>query len=407
MTLVDRPQLLDRFRPYYEDGLIKVVTGLRRSGKSSLMRLLAKDIENRLDRPSEDFLFLNFEDFGLRNLTHPEALHDFLLDRISKARKRLTVFLDEIQNVESWETVVNSIRFRDCCDIYVTGSNSQLLSGELATHLAGRAIQVEVYPFSYVEFRVARKRLFEDNITDAQIWQEYLTWGGMPGIVRYPDLSVAATYLRDVYRSILLKDITDRYNIRQTALLEMTYAYLLEQVGHRISPDSIEKFLKSERLRLSRDTLLDYLRAGREAFMHLRVDGVDCIGKNILRLRPKIYCADHGFREAFFSGSNNRNIEQVLENIVATELTRRGWSLRFGSVSDKKVDFVADKNGRRMYVQVCYLLASDQTLEREFSPLQAIRDNWPKLILSLDEVNRSTLGIEHRNLQQWLLQPDV
>jgi len=229
----------------------------------------------------------------------------------------------------------------------------------------------------------------------------------MPGIVRYPDLSVAATYLRDVYRSILLKDITDRHNIRQTALLEMTYAYLLEQVGHRISPDSIEKFLKSERLRLSRDTLLDYLRAGREAFMHLRVDGVDCIGKNILRLRPKIYCADHGFREAFFSGSNDRNIEQVLENIVATELTRRGWSLRFGSVSDKKVDFVADKNGRRMYVQVCYLLASDQTLEREFSPLQAIRDNWPKLILSLDEVNRSTLGIEHRNLQQWLLQPDV
>lgn len=407
MTLVDRPQLLDRFRPYYEDGLIKVVTGLRRSGKSSLMHLLAKDIENRLDRPSEDFLFLNFEDFGLRNLTHPEALHDFLLDRISKARKRLTVFLDEIQNVESWETVVNSIRFRDCCDIYVTGSNSQLLSGELATHLAGRAIQVEVYPFSYAEFRVARKRLFEDNITDAQIWQEYLTWGGMPGIVRYPDLSVAATYLRDVYRSILLKDITDRHNIRQTALLEMTYAYLLEQVGHRISPDSIEKFLKSERLRLSRDTLLDYLRAGREAFMHLRVDGVDCIGKNILRLRPKIYCADHGFREAFFSGSNNRNIEQVLENIVATELTRRGWSLRFGSVSDKKVDFVADKNGRRMYVQVCYLLASDQTLAREFSPLQAIRDNWPKLILSLDEVNRSTLGIEHRNLQQWLLQPDV
>lgn len=228
MTLVDRPQLLDRFRPYYEDGLIKVVTGLRRSGKSSLMHLLAKDIENRLDRPSEDFLFLNFEDFGLRNLTHPEALHDFLLDRISKARKRLTVFLDEIQNVESWETVVNSIRFRDCCDIYVTGSNSQLLSGELATHLAGRAIQVEVYPFSYAEFRVARKRLFEDNITDAQIWQEYLTWGGMPGIVRYPDLSVAATYLRDVYRSILLKDITDRHNIRQTALLEMTYAYLLE-----------------------------------------------------------------------------------------------------------------------------------------------------------------------------------
>ena len=406
MQLVQRPRLVAHFQPYYEDGLVKVITGLRRSGKSSALRLIAEDMRTVLDRPKEDFYFLNFEDFSLRSLTDPEALHKHLLERIASAKKRSTIFLDEIQNVREWEKVVNSLRSRGECDLFITGSNAHLLSSELATHLSGRAMQFEVQPFSFGEFREVRRMVLGEAFDEVKAWRDYLTWGGMPGAAHYRDMTTAANYLRDVYRAILLKDVAERHAVRQPALLEMLYAYLLEQVGHRVSMGNVEKYLKSEHLTASRDTLLNYVAAGCDAFMFRRVDGMDAVGKQAFKFNPKIYVADHGFREGFFSDANARNIDQVLENIVCSELHRRGWQLRFGNVGTKEVDFVAQRQGRKLYVQVSYLLASEETIRREFEPLLAIKDNWPKLVLSLDDFTRSSDGIEHKNLREWLLEPD-
>ena len=405
MQLFHRPDLLKKIQPYYEDGIVKVLTGLRRCGKSSLLRLIAYDLPSRLDHPEEDFLFLNFEDFSLRNLTQPEVLHAYILEKAKNARKRLTVFLDEIQNVDSWEQVVNSLRSREICNLYVTGSNSKLLSGELATHLAGRALQFEVTPYSFKEFRHVRKTLLP-TATEEEIWHDYLLWGGMPAVANYVNISDANLYLVDLFRSVVLRDITNRHNIRSTRTLETTLAYLMEQIGHRISLDNIEKFLKSERISVSRETLTDYVRMASEACLLTEVEGTDTIGKARFRFRPKMYLTDHGFRQAISSGINERGIDQVLENIVFMELRRRGWSVHYGTRNEKEVDFVAEKQGQRRYVQVSYLLASEETIRREFAPFYEMRDNWPKLVLSLDPVRRSQNGFAHENLRDWLLKDD-
>lgn len=410
LPLIPRPQLIRRIRPYYADGLVKVITGMRRTGKSSLLRLIAEDMAVELHRPADAFAFFNFEDLELRGLRDPLRLHERILSLAKEAPSRLTIFLDEIENVEEWETCINSLRSRDVCDIFITGSNSRLLSGELATHLAGRTIQFDVLPFSFAEFMAARRcRLAgrpEAETARERLWREYLQWGGMPGIVQYENLADAALYLHDTFQAILWRDVAERLKPRQPSLLGSLFAYLLDQAGHRISMANIEKFLKAEKLSASRETLLDYAECGVQAFMFHRVDGVSLQGRRLLRFQPKLYAADHGFRECFWRGANERGIDQTLENIVCLELLRRGWQLRIGDAAGKEVDFVAERAGEKLYVQVSYLLASEATLAREFAPLLAIPDNWPKLVLTLDPVNRSRDGIRHQNIVDFLLEEE-
>ena len=228
----------------------------------------------------------------------------------------------------------------------------------------------------------------------------------MPAVANYVNISDANLYLVDLFRSVVLRDITSRHNIRSTRTLETTLAYLMEQIGHRISLDNIEKFLKSERISVSRETLTDYVRMASEACLLTEVEGTDTIGKARFRFRPKMYLTDHGFRQAISSGINERGIDQVLENIVFMELRRRGWSVHYGTRNEKEVDFVAEKQGERRYVQVSYLLASEETIRREFAPFYEMRDNWPKLVLSLDPIQRSQNGFTHENLREWLLKDD-
>ena len=403
---IARPQLVRRIRPFYEDGQVKVITGMRRTGKSTLLRLIADDMKTFLGRSEESFVFLNFERLEWNRLTQPHALHEYLQHAIDNSPARVTLFLDEIQNVRDWETCINSLRADNRCDIFVTGSNSKLLSSELATHLAGRTIQFQVFPFSFAEYCAARRAQQEGGVSDASLWREYLVFGGMPGVVRYPTLEAAQQYLCDVFEGIALKDVAQRWNIRQTYVLERVYRYLLAEAGHRISAGNVEKYLKSEKLSLSRDALLEYMHAGVQTYAFEKVEGQDLQGKKVLRFQPKLYVADHGFREAYFPGSNTRNIDQVLENIVCIELLRRGWTLRVGDVEGKEMDFIAERGAVKLYVQVAYLLASDETVEREFSPLRNVPDNWPKLVLSMDPISRSQDGIEHKNITDFLLSGD-
>lgn len=405
MPIINRAAIIDQIRPYYTDGLIKVITGLRRTGKSTLLGLIAADMQLHLNRPKNSFLQLNFEDFGLRNLKNAQALHEYIEAFVSRTPNRATVMLDEIQTVEDWEDCINSLRARNLCDIFITGSNSKLLSGELATHLAGRTLQFEVFPFSFAEFRDSRL-LIDSAEPLSKTWQDFLTWGGMPGLSLYPNLEAGRLYLRDAFESIVLRDVAQRCGIRQSAVLEELFAYLLEQAGHRISAASIEKYLKSQKISLSRDALLDYIKAGIDAFVFHRLESTDAKGKRIFVFQPKMYACDHGFREALFAGSNALNIDQVLENIVCIELKRRGWSLQTGDEDGKEIDFVAEKGGSRLYVQVCYLLAGEETFKREFEPLARVQDNYPKLVLSLDPIARPYKGIDHQNLVEFLLKSE-
>lgn len=241
--LISRPHLLKQIVPFYDDGLVKVITGMRRTGKSSLLRLIAEDKKRRGGLPENAFLFLNFELLTLSDLTDYQTLHAYIRKAIDRSPARLTVFLDEIQNVPNWELCVNSLRSENRCDIYVTGSNSKLLSGELATHLAGRFVRFRVFPFTFAEFCQARQahraRQTDQAIDRTTLWNEYLLVGGMPGITAYEDTASAHLYLRDIFESIVLKDIAQRRNIRQTHRLEMLFRYLTEQIGHRISPKAI------------------------------------------------------------------------------------------------------------------------------------------------------------------------
>lgn len=402
MQLFPRPDLLRNIRPHCEDSLVKVLTGLRRSGKSSLLRLIAEEMAERLDRPKEDLLFLDLEDFSLRRLARPEALHDFLLEKAKKARKRLAVFLDEVLAVESWEKVVRSLQDRGRCDLFVTTSGADPLSGE-STLLAGRTVRFEVTPYSFREFRAVRKTVCAD-VAEETIWRDYLAWGGMPAVTNFADVSDAKLYLIDVFRSILLCDVTNRRNLRDTRALETTLALAAERCGDRISLGDFAAFLASQRQTVSRDTIADYLRAAADAGLLLEVEGDD--PNPPLRRRPERFFADHGFREALSSGLNERDPEPALKNIVFLELRRRGWRVQFGAGGKRAVDFVAEKEEERLYVQVRSFLDSREAVERAFEPFYDIPDNRPKLVLSPDPVLRPQDGFRHENLREWLLKDD-
>ena len=397
MQLFPRLDLLRNIRPHCEDSLVKVLTGLRRSGKSSLLRLIAEDMAERLDRPKEDFLFLDLEDFSLRRLARPEALHDFLLEKAKKARKRLAVFLDEVRTVESWEKVVRSLQDRRDCDLFVATSGAGPLSGE-STLLAGRTVCFEVTPYSFREFRAVRKTVCAD-VAEETIWRDYLAWGGMPAVTNFADVSDAKLYLIDAFRSILLSDVTARRNLRDTRALETTLAFAAERCGDRISLGDFAAFLASQRQTVSRDTIADYLRSAADAGLLLEVEGDD--PNPPLRRRPERFFADHGFREALSSGHNERDPEPALKNIVFLELRRRGWRVQFGAGGKRAVDFVAEKEEERLYVQVRSFLDSREAVERAFEPFYDI-----PLVLSPDPVLRPQDGFRHENLREWLLKDD-
>ena len=312
------------------------------------------------------------------------------------------MFLDEVRAVESWEKVVRSLQDRGRCDLFVTTSGADPLSGE-STLLAGRTVRFEVTPYSFREFRAVRKTVCAD-VAEETIWRDYLAWGGMPAVTNFADVSDAKLYLIDVFRSILLSDVTARRNLRDTRALETTLAFAAERCGDRISLGDFAAFLASQRQTVSRDTIADYLRAAADAGLLLEVEGDD--PNPPLRRRPERFFADHGFREALSSGLNERDPEPALKNIVFLELRRRGWRVQFGAGGKRAVDFVAEKEEERLYVQVRSFLDSREAVERAFEPFYDTPDNRPKLVLSPDPVLRPQDGFRHENLREWLLKDD-
>lgn len=441
MKLIQRDDYLSKIRPFMGTDLIKVITGMRRSGKSSLMQLIQDDLHAQGCLKSS-FITYNFELEKNYPLQKPGALYKELSDAIKTAQKKLSaessagdntatstpfelatvhIFLDEIQAVPEWERALTSLRLEFECDIYITGSNAQMLSSELSSKLAGRYVEFQVQPFSFSEFiqsytqsssNSSKHRYGQSSSnhpTDAslqELFQKYITFGGMPylGKLDY-EQEPCQQYLRDTFLATQLKDIVARYNIRNVDLLDRILHYAYESIGQPFSANSIGRYFKHEGRQVSVESILNYLQYATSAYVLFEVPRANLKGKETLSAGGKYYVADLGIREALYK-NNQRDLAQVLENLVYLELRRQGWQVAVGSVSAKEVDFVATRGDQTHYYQVSYLLADQAVIDREFSSLLEIKDNFPKYVLSLDEFDFSREGIQHKNLCEWLLNPE-
>ncbi|MFR1831768.1 MAG: ATP-binding protein [Lachnospiraceae bacterium] len=399
--MVQRETYLNRIRPFIGTDLIKVITGIRRCGKSVMLELIKQELIRSGVNPAQ-FISINFEDMNYAHLQTAKALHEEISRRAADINGKVYLFFDEIQEVRDWEKCINSFRVSLDCDIYITGSNAKLLSGELATYLGGRYVEFVIYPFSFAEFLELYRTIFPDESVQ-KCFQNYLLSGGMPYLanIRYAD-EPSKQYLHDLFNSVQLKDIVKRNKIRDVDLLERIIAYVMANVGNTFSASSLAKFLKSEQRTVAPETILNYIKYCCDAYLFYQVKREDLQGKQILSSNEKYYIADHGIREAVFGG-NMKEINLTLENIVYLELLRRGYEVTVGRTGDKEIDFVCHKRDEKLYVQVAYLLASDETIQREFGAYDTIRDNFPKYVVSLDEFDMSRNGIKHRNIRDFLL----
>lgn len=402
--MVKRESYMKRIRPFFGNDLVKALIGLHRSGKSVMLDLIKEEL-CASGVNSSQFISINFENMRNAHLCTAVALHDEIIRRASEIKDKVYLFFDEIQEVDAWEKCINSFRVELDCDIYITGSNAKLLSGELATYLAGRYVEFVIYPFSFAEFIELYRTIFP-NADIRQCFSKYLRAGGMPYLsnLRY-DETASRQYLRDLFNSVELKDIVKRNNIRDVDMLERIIAYVTSNIGTTFSSTAISKYLKSEGRSVSPETVLSYIKACTDAFLFYQVKRQDLQGKKILTVNEKYYVADHGIREAVFGG-NMKDINLVIENIVYMELLRRGYTVTVGKTGDKEIDFVCEDQGNKLYIQVAYLLASTDTIEREFGVYDRVRDNFPKYVITLDEFDMSHNGIKHRNIRDFLLQEE-
>ncbi len=390
--MIKRERYLNLLNKYKEKPFIKIITGLRRSGKSVLLELFIQELlQQGVDR--EHILKLNFELPEYFQLSNYHELTTYVLDWAKNKSGPIYIFLDEIGRVTEWEKAVNGFHALNKFDLYITGSNADLLSSDLSTYLAGRYIEILVHPFSYKEFiQVHPKATFMD----------YVVFGGLPSISVFDlDYETSMTVLRDSFQSAVLQDVIQRYGIRNTVVLEKLIVYLCANTSQTFSALSISKYLKSQHITATVDTVLHYITILTSAFLIYKASRQDVIGKAVLKTEEKYFIADHGFREAMV-GRNSNSIELILENIVFIELIRRGYQVYIGKVDQFEIDFVASKNDQREYYQVAYLLDSQKTREREFSVYRRVQDSYPKFVISIDEIDFSQEGIIHKNIVQFL-----
>lgn len=405
--MLNRPNYMEMIVPYIDTEMIKVMTGVRRSGKSVMLKLIQEYLMSNGVK-EEQFIIVNFEEIRFEKLLSYHKLNDYLETFIENNELKSYIFLDEIQEVESFEKVINSLRatYNSKVDIFITGSNAKLLSGELATVIGGRYVQFEVYPFTFSEYREAKKSIGLIK-SDQQLFNDYILEGGMP-FLAFQEFSYRdrMNYLSDVYNSIILKDIIERENIRDPEVLKRLLSFVLANVGRTFSANSVSKYLKNEGLTVSVTTIINYLSYAESAYGIIPLKRYDIQGKKFLSTQEKYYVVDHGLRQAVI-GRNEEDVELVLENIVLLELIARGYDVSVGKTNAFEVDFVAEKkieNGiDRQYIQVSYLLASKETREREFRSLKEINDNYDKTVLSMDPITSDSDGIVHQNIIDWLL----
>lgn len=390
MKWVDKPQ-------------IKVITGIRRSGKSSIL-LMLRDGLLAMGKSESQITYLNFESFATEHLKAGKALYEHL-KAIFTPGQRHYLLLDEVQEVTDWEKVVNSLKVDFDVDIYLTGSNAHLLSSELATHLAGRYIELPIFTLSFDEF-LQFKKTYQPNHSQepAAAFVEYLRKGGFP-VIHTLDYDEEAAYkvIRDIYASVILRDTVQRHSIRDIELLERVIRFAFDNIGSTFSGKNVADYFKSQFRKIDVNTIYNYLHALEGAFVLYRVPRFDLKGKELLKTQEKFFVGDLSLVYAMM-GYRDRMISGMLENLVFLELKRRGYTVYIGKLGSREIDFIAEKSGEKMYIQVAYKLESPETVAREFDPLFAVHDNYPKYVLTMDDFWKDNMeGIRHYHIRDFLL----
>lgn len=397
--MIIREAYISQIVPLIDKNLIKVLTGVRRSGKTVLLSQI-QDYLLKNGRSKSQIINISLESKKNKKFKDGDVLYEYLISACEKLNAKAYIFLDEIQVVSGWEEVVSSLLVDLDCDIYITGSNSKLLSGELATLIAGRYIQIHVYPFTLSE----AKQMLEQNgkfKSDEALFQDYLKYGGLPMRFSLEEISLEA-YLSDTYDAIVVKDIIQRNNIKDTNLLNMILAFLMDNIANPFSARSIVAALKQEGINTTVETVIAYIDYIKKAMVVYSAQRYDIKGKKLLTTNEKYYTVDLGLRNCV-KASGEIDYNKLYENIVYLELLYRGYDVKVGKTDDYEIDFVAYKGSDTLYVQVCYLLASTETVEREFGNLERIKDNYPKYVISGDLPDFSRNGIKHYNIIKFLL----
>jgi predicted AAA+ superfamily ATPase len=404
--MISRPAYIETIKPFIGRPQIKIITGIRRSGKSTVLQLIKEEFLQR-GITEEQIISANFESFTYADILEAPKLYQFISNQIN-TKLKYYLLLDEIQEVENWEKAVNSFLVDFNVDIYLTGSNSYLLSSELSTYLAGRYVEIPVYTLSFQEFLDFRKQYFTEEENKGSLFINYLRKGGFPVIhtFDYPEES-AYKVVYDIYSSVILRDTVQRYKIRDVELLERVIKYALDNIGNTFSGKNVADYFKSQQRKIDINTVYNYLNALVGAFILYRVPRYDLKGKEILKTQEKFYVSDIALIYATM-GYRDRMIGGILENIVFLELKRRGYNVFVGKLGNNEVDFVAEMNGNKIYVQVAYKLENEETVKREFGNLLAIDDQFPKYVITMDDFWKDSIeGIKHLYITEFLLKDNL
>lgn len=396
--MIKRKFYLEKIVKLIDTEDIKVITGVRRCGKTVLLKQIIDELENR-GIASENIIYMSFESSKYKNIRNDNDLDEFIFSKTNNLNGKIYLLFDEIQKVKNWEVSLNSYRVDLECDIYIIGSNSQLLSGELATLISGRYISINMLPFSFKELIQYYDEMHE-NIDEIKLFEQYLSYGGFPGLLNYEN-EEKEKYLYDLYSTIVLNDILYKNKVKDLDLLERLMEFMISNIGQLFSANSISKYIKNENRKTTPHTIINYMGYARNAFIFYQIKRENIKQKRKLLISDKYYLVDSGFY-FIFNGSTQRNWGQLLENIVFLELIRQGYSITIGKIQDLEVDFVCRKANQIKYIQVSQSILDENTRKREFKSLEKISDSYPKYVISMDSFDFSANGIIHLNIIDFL-----
>lgn len=395
--LKKRKGYIDRIKPFMQKSVAKVLTGQRRVGKSFLLYQLIEEI--LAEEPDANIIYINLEDFAFSFLQTAEDLHSYIISH-SKEKAKNYIFIDEIQDIPGFEKIIRSLLLNEDNDIYITGSNAKMLSGELATYLSGRYIEFKIYSLSYSEF------LEFHGLTESETSYElYSRYGGLPYLLNLPlEDETVNEYLKSVYSTIVFRDVVSRYKLRNTLFLEKLIQFLSENIGNLFSAKNISDYLKSQHTTISVNQIQSYTEYLNNAFLIHRVERYDLIGKRVFEIGEKYYFENMGIRNIVI-GYRITDKAKILENLVYNHLLYKGYDIKVGYYGDKEIDFIGEKNGEKLYIQVALKIDSDKTAEREFGNLLKIQDNYPKIVITEDTFNGNSYeGILHCPIRRFLME---
>lgn len=399
MNIIARQQYLEHIRKYFGKGMIIALTGQRRVGKSYIIRQLVTDIKTH--NPEANIIYINKEKTKFADIKNADDLSKYLEGKILEGKDNY-LFIDEVQDIDGFENILRSLNADEECQIVVTGSNAKMLSSELSTYLGGRYIEIHIQSLSYREFLT-----FHNLVDSDESLLKFLEFGGLPHLYRLglENEDIVWEYIQNIYNTIVLKDVVQRENLRNITLFENLMLYVSDNTGQIVSANSLSKYLKSQRVELTPLSAINYLKAASNAFIINKVPRYDIHGKRLLETNDKYYFEDLGLRNVLAGPDRTGDIEKVIENTVYLHLKNLGYKISVGSIPNGEIDFVAEKNGNLIYLQVAYLISDDKTIEREFGNLLKIQDNYPKYVVSMNPMlqPQNYEGVKHLTLRKFLM----